>query len=124
MMKILDRLQQYMNQDLPDAKAGFRKGRGARDQINNIYWIIEKARSVQFSISVMSDPATPWTSACQASLSITNSWSLLKLLSTESVMTSTISSSSRRRQVKNIYYCFIDYTKSFTVWITKICEKF
>ena len=97
MLKILDRLQQYMNQDLPDAKAGFRKGRGTRDQITNIYWIIEKARSVQFSSSVMSDSATPWTAACQASLSITNSWSLLKLLSTESVMTSTISSSSRRR---------------------------
>ena len=50
MMKILDRLQQYMNQDLPDAKAGFRKGRGARDQIANIHWIMVKARNFQKNI--------------------------------------------------------------------------
>ena len=62
MVKILQaRLQQYVNQELPDVQAGFRKGRGARDQIANICWIIEKAREFQ----------------------------------------------------KNIYFCFIDYTKSF-----------
>ena len=45
MLKILQaRLQQYMNQELPDVQAGFRKGRGTRDQIANIHWIIEKAR--------------------------------------------------------------------------------
>ena len=44
--------------------------------------------SVQFSCSVMSDSATPWTAACQACLSITNSWSLIKFMSTESVMPS------------------------------------
>ena len=44
--------------------------------------------SVQFSCSVMSDSATPWTAACQASLSITNSWSLLKLMSIKLVMPS------------------------------------
>ena len=45
MLKILQaRLQQYMNRELPDVQAGFRKGRGARDQIANIRWIIEKAR--------------------------------------------------------------------------------
>ena len=44
--------------------------------------------SVQFSCSVMSDSVTPWTATCQASLSITNSWSLLKLMSIESVMPS------------------------------------
>ena len=44
MLKILQtRLQQYMNQDLPDIQAGFRKGRGTRDQIVNIHWITEKA---------------------------------------------------------------------------------
>ena len=44
MLKILQaRLQQYMNQELPDVQAGFRKGRGIRDQIANICWIIEKA---------------------------------------------------------------------------------
>ena len=46
MLKILQaRLQQYMNQELPDAQAGFRKGRGTRDQIANICWIIEKQES-------------------------------------------------------------------------------
>ena len=45
MLKILQaRLQQYLNRELPDVQAGFRKGRGTRDQIANICWIIEKAR--------------------------------------------------------------------------------
>ena len=61
MLKILPaRLQQYMNQELPDVQAGFRKGRGTRDQIANICWIIKKAGEYQ----------------------------------------------------KNIYFCFIDYTKA------------
>ena len=48
MFKILQaRLQQYVNQELPDVQAGFRKGRGTRDQISNIHWIIKKAREVQ-----------------------------------------------------------------------------
>ena len=43
LLKILQvRLQQYMNQELPDVQAGFRKGRGTRDQIANIHWIIKK----------------------------------------------------------------------------------
>ena len=41
------RLQQYMNRGLPDVQAGFRKGRGTRDQIANIRWIMEKAREFQ-----------------------------------------------------------------------------
>ena len=62
MLKILQaRLQQYMNRELLDVQAGFRKGRGTRDQIANIHWIIKKAREFQ----------------------------------------------------KNIYFCFIDYAKSF-----------
>ena len=62
MLKILQaRLQQYVNRKLPDVQAGFRKGRGTRDQIANIHWIIKKAREFQ----------------------------------------------------KNIYFCFIDYTKAF-----------
>ena len=62
MFKILQaRLQQYVNQELPDVQAGFRKDRGTRDQIANIPWIIEKAREFQ----------------------------------------------------KNIYFCFIDYSKAF-----------
>ena len=51
MLKILQaRLQQYMNRGLPDVQAGFRKGRGTRDQIANIHWIIEKAREFQKNI--------------------------------------------------------------------------
>ena len=62
MLKILQaRLQQYVNHELPDVQAGFRKGRGTRDQIANNCWIIKKAREFQ----------------------------------------------------KNIYFCFIDYTKAF-----------
>ena len=62
MLKILQaRLREYMNQELPDVQAGFRKGRGTRDQIANIRWIIEKAREFQ----------------------------------------------------KNMYFCFIEYTKAF-----------
>ena len=44
------RLQQYVNHELPDVQAGFRKGRGTRDQIANILWIIEKAREFQKNI--------------------------------------------------------------------------
>ena len=62
MLKILQaRLQQNMNRELPDVQAGFKKGRGTRDQITNIHWIMEKAREFQ----------------------------------------------------KNIYFCFIDYDKTF-----------
>ena len=51
MLKILQvRLQQYVNHELPDVQDGFRKGRGTRDQIANIHWIIEKAREYQKSI--------------------------------------------------------------------------
>ena len=51
MLNILQaRLQQYLNHDLPDVQVGFRKGRGTRDQITNIHWIIEKAREFQKSI--------------------------------------------------------------------------
>ena len=51
MLKILQaRLQQYMNHELPDVQACFRKGRGTRDQIANIHWIMEKAREFQKNI--------------------------------------------------------------------------
>ena len=71
MLKILQvRLQHYMNHEHPDVQAGFIKGRGARDQIANIHWIIKKAREFQ----------------------------------------------------KNIYFCFIDYTKAFVcVDHSKLC---
>ena len=52
MLKILQaRLQQYMNRELPDVQAGFRKGRGTRDQIANVRWIIEKAKEFQTKTS-------------------------------------------------------------------------
>ena len=55
MLKILQaRLQQYMNRELPDVQGGFRKGRGTRDQIPNIHWIIKNAREFQnISISAL-----------------------------------------------------------------------
>ena len=53
MLKILQaRLQRYVNRELPGVQAGFRKGRGTRDQIANICWIIEKARELQKNIYV------------------------------------------------------------------------
>ena len=65
MFKILQaRLQQCMNQELPDVQAGFRKGRGARDQIANICWIIEKARSSRktstSALLTTTKPLTVW----------------------------------------------------------------
>ena len=65
MLKVLHaRLQHYANQELPDVQAGFRKGRGTRDQISNINWIIEKAREFQKNIisvsSTMLQPLTVW----------------------------------------------------------------
>ena len=66
MIKILQaRLQQYMNCELPDVQAGFRKDRGTRDQIANICWIMEKAREFQKKASIsalltMPKPLTVW----------------------------------------------------------------
>ena len=66
MLKILQaRLQQYMNHELPDVQAGFRKGRGSRDQIANIRWTIKKAREFQKNIYIsalltMPKPLTVW----------------------------------------------------------------
>ena len=67
MLKILQtRLQQYVNREVPDVQTGFRKGRGSRDQIANICWIIEKAREFQKNIYFISalltmpKPLTVW----------------------------------------------------------------
>ena len=65
MVKILQaRLQQYVNRELPDVQAGFRKGRGTRGQIANIRWIIEKAREFRktsiSALSTMPKPLTVW----------------------------------------------------------------
>ena len=65
MLKILQEMrQQYMNHELPDVQAGFRKGRGTRDQTANIHWIIEKAREFQetliSALLTMPKPLTVW----------------------------------------------------------------
>ena len=65
MLKILQaRLQQYMNRELSDVQAGFRKGRGTRDQIANIRWIIKKARVPEktsiYALMTMPKPLTMW----------------------------------------------------------------
>ena len=66
MLKILQaRLQDYANHELPDVQAGFRKGRGTRDQIANIRWIMEKARAFQkktfiSALLTMPKPLTVW----------------------------------------------------------------
>ena len=64
MLKILQaRLQQHVNRELPDVQAGFQKGRGTRDQIANIRWIIKKARVPEKNISAlltMPKPLTVW----------------------------------------------------------------
>ena len=71
MLKILQaRLQQYMNHELPDVLAGFRKGRGDRDQIADICWIMEKAREFQkniyFYLLTLPKPLTMWiTTNCE-----------------------------------------------------------
>ena len=76
MLKILQaRLQQYMIQELPDIQAGFRKGRGTRDQVANIPWIIEKSREFQKKKSTSASlttlkPLTLWIT--------TNCWKFLK----------------------------------------------
>ena len=77
MFKILQaRLQQYVNHELPDVQAGFRKGRETRDQIANIHWIIEKTRAFQkkkkksmSALLTMPKPLTVW---------ITINWKILK----------------------------------------------
>ena len=65
MLKILQaRLQQYVNHELPDVQAGFRKDKGTRDQIANISWIITKAREFQkniyFALLTIPKPFTVW----------------------------------------------------------------
>ena len=67
------KIQQYVNRELPDVQAGFRKGRGTRDQIANICWIIEKGREFQkksiSALLTMPKPLTVW---------ITTNWKILK----------------------------------------------
>ena len=76
MLKILqDRLQQYVNRELPDVRVGFRKGRGTRDQTASICWSIEKAREFQRNIYFcFITTLKPWT------MWITTNWKILKYM--------------------------------------------
>ena len=75
MLKILQaRLQQYVNSELPDVQAGFKKGRGSRDQIANIHWIIQKAREFQKNACLC---FTDYTKACDC-LDQNKMWKILK----------------------------------------------
>ena len=74
-----------MNQELPDVQAGFRKGRGTRDQIASICSVQLSSFQLLSHVRLL---VTPWTASCQASLSITKSQSLLKCMSIKSVMPS------------------------------------
>ena len=69
---VLARLQQYVNSEHPDVQAGFRKGRGTRDQIANIHWIIEKARECQKNINFC------FIDYAKAFVWITINWKILK----------------------------------------------
>ena len=84
MLKILQaRLQQYMNCELPDVQAGFRKGRGTRHQIANIRWIMEKAREFQkTSTSLLLS-----TPKC-VTVGITTNWKILKKMGIPAHLTS------------------------------------
>ena len=74
MLKILQaRLQQYVNLERQDAQAGFRKGRGTRDQIANICWIIEKAREFQKKLST----STSLTTLKPLTVWLTSNWKIL-----------------------------------------------
>ena len=74
MLKILQaRLQQDMNRELPDVQAGFRKGRGTRDQIVNICWIIKKARDFQKNIIFFADNAKAFDYVDQPQQTVENS---------------------------------------------------
>ena len=114
MLKILEaRLQQYVNQELPDVQAGFRKGRGTRDQIANIC-------SVQFSSVAESCPTLwdPMNCSMPALLPITNSWSSLKLLYIKSVMLSSHHNLLDHTKSKRVpeKYLFLLYWLSQSLW--------
>ena len=112
MLNILQaRLQQYVNRELPDVQAGFRKGRGTRDQLANICWIIKKEREFQKNIyfcfidyakafdcvdhnqlwKILKEKGIPDHQICllknlYAGQEASNSWTLLKLMPIESVI--------------------------------------
>ena len=99
MLKFLQAsLQQYVNQELPDVKAGFRKGRGTRDQIANIHWIIKQKNSRKTSTSVsltMLKPLTVWI--------ITNCGKLLKRGNTRPSYLSPEKPVSRSRKNRTVH---------------------
>ena len=139
MLKILqDRLQQYMNREFPDVQAGFTKGRGTRDQIANIHWIMEKAREFQKNIYFcFIDNAKECSNYHIIALISHASKVTLKILQARlqqymnrefpDVQAGFWKGRGTRHQIanipwiiekakefqKNIYFCFIDYAKAF-----------
>ena len=117
-----------MNQELPDVQAGFRKGKGTRDQIANIHWIIEKAREFQKNIYfclhlITLKHLTVWiTMNCELP-DIQAGFRKGRGTRDPIVNIHWIIEKAREFQ-KNIYFCFIDYAKPLTVWITTNCGKF
>ena len=96
------------------------KGNDVQDSKNLIFILALSFFNVQFSHSVMSDSATPWTAARQASLSITNTWSLLKLVSIESAMPSSCYwLKIYCHRYKLLYVTFMETTKQKTIVNTK-----
>ena len=124
MLKILQaRLQQYVNRELPDVQAGFRKGRGIRDQIANIHWIIEKARAKECSnyltIALISHASKVMLKILQARLQQYMNWGIPDVqagfrkgrVTRDQIANICWIKEKAREFQKNI--CFIDYYKAF-----------
>ena len=122
MLKILQaRLQQYVNRELPDVQTGFRRGRGTRDKIANIHWIIEKAREFQknayfcfidhakaFDYVAAAKSLQSCPTLCNPIDSSPPGSSILGILQARILEWVAISLSK-----KNIFFCFIDCAKGF-----------
>ena len=114
MCKILQAtLQQYVNSELPDVQAGFRKGRGTRDQIANIRWIIEKALISHASKVMLKILQTRLRQYVNHELPDVQA-GLRKGRGTRDQIANICWIIKKAREFqKNIYFCFIDYAKAF-----------
>ena len=107
MLKILQsRLQKYVNHELPDVQAGFRKGRGTRDQIANICWIIKKARIPGKNMYFCFIDYAKAFPVC--------TWCVFLVVDCLYVQAIQKGRQNYKDLIqKNIYFCFIDYAKAF-----------
>ena len=121
MLKILQaRLQQYVNRELPDVQAGFRKGRGTRDQMANICQIIEKAKEFQEKKKIyicFIDYAKAFDCVNHNKM-----WKILKEM--EKLTTSAVSQKKQKSSRKTSISALLTVPKPLTVWITINCGKF